>query len=52
MTVAELIEMLKQFPEDLKIVDACHEPLEDAYQATMWVEIYPLKQGEKVVVIC
>ena len=52
MTVSELIEKLKEFDQDLRVVDDCMLDIEDVVETT-WVDSnYPYdKPDEQVVMI-
>ena len=51
MTVKEMIEKLKEFPEDMKVVDDLYMDIEDVYIDT-WEDInYPYDEPDKQVVV-
>lgn len=52
MTVKELIEELKEMPEEADVVDVFHEDLHGVYQTSLiYLDGNPLKPHGKVAVI-
>ena len=52
VTVKELINKLKEFPEDMRVVDLGYDDIEDVYKGTWIHGNYPYdKPDEEVVVI-
>ena len=49
MTVKELIEKLKEFPEDMRVVDTQYDEVVEIYNGTLTRTIFG--QPEKVVVL-
>ena len=51
MTVKELIYKLKQFPEDLEVMDINYMDIEKVYETTWEHTNYPYDKPDKQVVI-
>lgn len=51
MTVKELIDKLKQFPEDMEVMDTAYYDIEDVYEGTWMHTNYPYDKPDKQVVI-
>ena len=47
MTVKELIKQLSQFPDDMKVLDACYEEIEYVYESTWTHSNYPYNKPDK-----
>lgn len=51
MTIRELINKLKEFPEDMEVVDTMYMDIESVYEGT-WIHTnYPYDKPDKQVVI-
>lgn len=51
MTVKELIEKLKEFPEDMEVMDTMYYHIESVYEGTWTHTNYPYDKPDKQVVI-
>ena len=51
MTVKELIDKLKQFPEDMEVMDAMYYDIENVYESTWTHTNHPYDKPDKQVVI-
>ena len=51
MTVKELIDKLKQFPEDMEVMDYLYMDIEDVHERTWEDTNYPYDKPDKQVVI-
>lgn len=51
MTVKELIDKLKQFPEDMEVMDTMYYDIESVYENTWTHTNYPYDKPDKQVVI-
>ena len=51
MTVKELINILKEFPEDTEVLDAAYMDIESVYETTWEHTNYPHDKLDKQVVI-
>ena len=51
MIVKELINKLKQFPEDMEVVDAAYMDIESVYEGTWTYTNYPYDKSDKQVVV-
>lgn len=51
MTVKELIDRLKQFPEDMEVMDADYMDIEHVYEWTWMHTNFPYNKPDKQVVI-
>lgn len=51
MTVKELIEALQQFPDDMEVLSACYEEIENVYEGTWVHSNYPYNKPDKQVVL-
>lgn len=50
MTVKELIERLKEFPEDMEVLDGAHTEIEDVFEGTWTDANFPNPKPDKQVV--
>ena len=51
MTVKELIDKLKHFPEDMEVMDTTYMDIEDVCERTWMHTNYPYDKPDKQVVI-
>lgn len=51
MTVKELIDKLRQFPEDMEVMDTMYYDIESVYEGTWTHTNYPYDKPDKQVVI-
>lgn len=51
MTVKQLIEILKEFPEDMEVMDTMYYGIESVYESTWTHTNYPYDIPDKQVVI-
>ena len=51
MTVKQLIEELKQFPENMEVMDTSYYDIENVYEGTWEDTNYPYNKPDKKVVI-
>ena len=51
MTVKELIDKLKQFPEDMEVMDYLYMDIEDVHERTWEDTNYPYDKPDKQVVV-
>ena len=51
MMVKELIEILKEFPGDMEVMDTMYMDIENVYEGTWTDTNYPYNEPDKQVVI-
>lgn len=51
MTVQDLIETLKEFPLQMRVVDIDHESIQEVYKTVLTHNNYHNKPSEEVVVV-
>ena len=51
MTVKELIERLKEFPENMEVMDYCLMEIENIYEITWQHSNYPYNKPDKQIVV-
>lgn len=51
MTIKEIIEKLKEFPEDMEVVDSSYDSINEIYPSVWIHSNYPYNKPDKAVIV-